>query len=178
MKPTEEQVLQGVEIMRALVKRRHIGTGAIDRWLADDALSDATVYCVETMDRYFRAEGADYGVSNFVWIIEPQWYRRWVDARVRKGVRDLILSPIPDESGFDLSFLEDREPATTAAQELNPRAERLLAMLPERIRPAVETHLAFGIPQKRAAELLGISDMTVFRHARQAKQIWREALAA
>ena len=139
----------------------------------DDFGAEAQLQALEAYRRYDPEKGL---LSSFLYTCLRQW--TWHGRKsFQRQYRRPPESSLTDFHGEGVDFEPAAAPLIAEDIELDERSKALLDMLPSRIRDTAEHHLAYGASLRDTADLLGLSDRTVLRHANKAREIWRAELA-
>lgn len=174
--PTGDPTTDALNIAGALVRSRIVPVygpaGVVE---PEDEIQDFQLYVLSKMRYHDPARGK---VSTFVYTLFPQWAGLRLNARLER--RDWSFPFDPQEPVGFTPYEAERvvlgmtaPPLVEDRHTLTGEAQAHLDRLPERIRGPVETHLAYGASLTATAELHGVTDRTVSRYVKEARDIWR-----
>ena len=112
--------------------------------------------------RYYRPERGS--LKTFVGMTFDNWWRQSIKERGTRASHE--------ESQWDMPDLQWHRPG--GDQELSPKAEAIVARLPEHLRETVVYHVALGAPLTAAAEHTGAKYQTASTRARRARVALKE----
>ena len=143
----------------------------------EDRVQDFQLWVLEKWRFYNPEQGA---VSTFVYMLFRQWGQLRQAQRADRRNHDMLFDP-QIAVDFTPHYAErlvlelEAPPLVEERHELSPEVRRYIDDLPEKIRGPVETHVAYGASLTATAEIHGITDRSVSRYVKQAKEIWRNA---
>lgn len=144
------------------------------RHRVEDIHQDLALHIIERARLYHPERGAP---STFTYMLFKQWQSRAAERHAalrNERPFDHTMIDGPEERVQPLAATLVVAPLIGESNELGARAEELIEMLPEHIRPSAEYHLAMGTSLSATAEHLGVTQRTVERHVAKARVIWRE----
>lgn len=143
---------------------------------------DFKTHILRNLHSYNPAKGA---ITTWVYIVWGTWWAESARRRIAIAEHELRFDSTPgslDEVSPGRPTLAEQVnnqlPPEPRSLEITGKARELLELIPERMHEALITHLADGASLRATAERHGVSDRTISRWVREARETWSAALAA